>query len=1002
LLPILPDAYAAEAIEIVRDTADPRTRVAGILGLLERAPASERSELLSVALAAAEAIGGESELADAVLALAPHLSQQQLLRALDTSQRMSGWSAWRLLAGLAPYLRGALVNRALQLAQQLDPGEYQSKALLAIAMRLTEPQRSVMLIQAIRSAQLGSASSVVQVAAELAEHVSEVLLPEVLSLARSGRWAAERAGALLLVAARLTGKGRSAVLLEALAAARQVNTPAARSVRAAALAEIASLSTEPARSQLFSEALVAACASENSEARTAILAAIAERYGPEKGLDAIGTLLPPEDRPVHYSPSRLAADFPTLTPGEQRSIIELAIALIPKDTHILEDAWTHRWMRLSESREPLARPSAYLWIIRWQPGGGGPGPGDSGLAFVASTQPVPRVVNTGFATNGWPVQALDPSQSLRCGQSYYFWLEVGPPVAESIEVNPTELPEELPPESQLTVAIFAFGGEIQVFAGADVGELTLHADGTVDVARQPTEVAGVSADSWLVHHRLFFPIEVPQRSGRYRLRCCIYYRGLLVQSRLVSVLATRAGTRSVRALRSTLDYTLASRLEPAQLAQFASHDLSLMFNTDDGASHGLRVFSGSGDELFKSDARIDAQLLDDVISHTRGALQRVSWGRVGEWQEGQTYLYDGAPDFQRLTSDLKSLAIWGYRLYDVLINRLAGGSDATDHLGELMRQHRVVQIALKQDARFVIPAALIYDRPLDTNDEHVSICSDFLRALRDGEPMAALACFASGCASHEDETVVCPGGFWGYRHALGMPVSIASAPDLPGNIAYSAAPELAVSVSTDPDLVERVTHENALQQLRSDLGWTYADSRARTLQLLKDTRAQVVYFYCHGGVKNNIPYILVGYEENGITRDNIRSKRIRWVDPRPLVFINGCYTTAVRPEMALDFVSAFVENARASGVVGTEITIFEHLARRFAEQCLGRLLIGVPIGEAVRQSRLALLEQANPLGLVYIPFAVASLRLAPNAQDGTAAGREREGAERRFAVAESQ
>ena len=115
--------------------------------------------------------------------------------------------------------------------------------------------------------------------------------------------------------------------------------------------------------------------------------------------------------------------------------------------------------------------------------------------------------------------------------------------------------------------------------------------------------------------------------------------------------------------------------------------------------------------------------------------------------------------------------------------------------------------------------------------------------------------------------------------------------------------------------------------------------------------------------------------ERGITPDNLRWQRIRWEAPRPLIFINGCQTTALEPEQALEFVSAFVELAGASGVIGTEITVFEPLAGAFAEECLRRFLDGAPIGEAIRGARLALLAAANPLGLAYIPFVTASLRL---------------------------
>ena len=48
------------------------------------------------------------------------------------------------------------------------------------------------------------------------------------------------------------------------------------------------------------------------------------------------------------------------------------------------------------------------------------------------------------------------------------------------------------------------------------------------------------------------------------------------------------------------------------------------------------------------------------------------------------------------------------------------------------------------------------------------------------------------------------------------------------------------------------------------------------------------------------------------------------------------------------------------------------IAARIEDQ---RFLSGVPIGEAVRGTRLALLKAGNPLGLVYIPFVMASLRM---------------------------
>jgi hypothetical protein len=208
-----------------------------------------------------------------------------------------------------------------------------------------------------------------------------------------------------------------------------------------------------------------------------------------------------------------------------------------------------------------------------------------------------------------------------------------------------------------------------------------------------------------------------------------------------------------------------------------------------------------------------------------------------------------------------------------------------------------------------------------------------------------------------------------------MPVSIgAQADDVETEIRYSDAPWLTVAASTDPDFELRVDHERALKRMWGRVN--YAHTRSKTLSLMQTDLSHVVYFYCHGGVTGNVPYIKVGSpDERGITRSLLRRENIFWQNPRPLVFINGCHTTALEPEVALDLVSGFVETLNAAGVIGTEITIFESLACTFAEECLHHFLHGVPIGEAVRRGRLRLLQDGNPLGLVYDPFVLASLSL---------------------------
>jgi CHAT domain len=257
------------------------------------------------------------------------------------------------------------------------------------------------------------------------------------------------------------------------------------------------------------------------------------------------------------------------------------------------------------------------------------------------------------------------------------------------------------------------------------------------------------------------------------------------------------------------------------------------------------------------------------------------------------------------------------------------------------------------------------------------------RGARQREALEDTACIRGNCPCRADPVTVCPSGFWGFRHRLGLPLSIApeefSETDAKASaieITYDGRPELSVAVSPDPQFTLRQAHEEALRRLEPSPRWHYADTRAETIALLREQRAHVIYFYCHGGTVNNIAYIQVGSrEESGITPEALRAYGIRWLDVRPLVFINGCHTTALEPAQAINFVSALIENAAAAGVIGTEITNFESLAGTFAEECLQRFLAGTELGEAVRQARLALLRRGNPLGLIFIPFALPSLRL---------------------------
>jgi hypothetical protein len=349
-------------------------------------------------------------------------------------------------------------------------------------------------------------------------------------------------------------------------------------------------------------------------------------------------------------------------------------------------------------------------------------------------------------------------------------------------------------------------------------------------------------------------------------------------------------------------------------------------------------------------------------------LRLTCWGKPTEWNN-DTYRYEPAvPDAERnkrMGEDLIALARRGAILYNTAVKDLTGGVQGQRELRKLMRTPGMVQLASKISANDIVPIALFYDYRLDSQEPNLTLCPDFMASLASGRPLIDEPCFQGACtqANEPNLTVVCPGGFWGFRHDIGMPYpSRPRGPEVATKIAYQQQAQMEVAYYSDFPMIS-----GHLSKLAT-LGFT----------LLQQPAPQLVYFYCHGAETNTIPFLRVGNSKNQeyIATDNFANYEVDWSATRPLVFINGCHTTALSPAKALGFVKAFIEDTSAAGVIGTEITIFEPLAQTFAEAFLVQFVAGTPLGRAIRAARLALLAQHNPLGLVYMPHAYAGLVMA--------------------------
>ena len=609
-------------------------------------------------------------------------------------------------------------------------------------------------------------------------------------------------------------------------------------------------------------------------------------------------------------------------------------------------------------------------------------------SISAAPETKPAVVSTGFAPQHDPAQPLTPQQPLYAGRPYYFWTQIGEQVAQSIELQTVSIPKEYAQAgARLKVVLFAFPGELILDPAACIGELQVGDNGAATVIQQPAEIPNTA----LSKQRLFFPVRVADTAkvgATLSLRCSIYCNQVLLQSRLVSVEigdprtdsdVPSAGDRPV--LRSFLDYSIAERLgDSSSLHRVTPHKLSVLLNENSDGTHSFRFFGAQSGKDIRSDATLDADTLRSHVRKARGALRKVAWGDEEAWKGGsggQAYRYAEQPRgklLAQLLEDLIPLAVSGSRFYVGIVRSLVGSTAASYQLQELMRTPGFVQIASKVTARHIVPAALLYDQPLDDGQPASAyrICPAFRAALDSPKPLEESDCFSGHCPSYDQDTIICPSGFWGFRHYLGMPLTGPNCVEPQPQITYDQAPHLSVGVSLE--LREFAVHERALRGLRKDLVWQCEASAAAIFQMMREGQSHVVYFYCHGGVIRDMPYLEVG-RTDVITPSSLFRKHICWQDPRPLVFLNGCHTTALDPEQVMDLVTEFVEIGQATGVIGTEITIFEPLARAFAEDCLGRFLAGQPIGQAIRGARLGLLKSCNPLGLAYDPFVLATVSL---------------------------
>jgi hypothetical protein len=588
------------------------------------------------------------------------------------------------------------------------------------------------------------------------------------------------------------------------------------------------------------------------------------------------------------------------------------------------------------------------------------------------------LVRTGLADGVDASRSLGPEQPLRRSHSYYFWMELGATELHepTLDREPEPIPvSDLPPDAQLTVSVFAGPGGLEVVGDSASARLKCQPDGSLQIQQRAATPAGVSQQT--LSRRLYFEIRTPVASGVARLRCNIYHKGVLLQARLLRVHVDLAPPPDEPALETVLDYNFTSTFAPRYLQGIHEHGMSLLMNDDDDGTHTFYFFGGDQAQPQVKQAHFGETELIERIGVLRRKLRVAAWGDEEPWRD-QAYNYVTTGRIQDLTAHLALLAKHGRVFYLDLARKLTSSLDELERLEAQTRRPQRVQFAARFGSKEYAPLALLYDYPLDTDapSSGYRLCDSFEAALADGTPLQDTACFQGACpdVAHDPHGVVCPGGFWGYRHSLGFPEAEKPGANIRTRIEYADKPHVTVGIGDGLGL--GAAHQHSLEQLLAPAEADFRSSRKGIIDLLKRGHDHLVYFYCHGGLaQGSRLYLRFGEHDDPFTTAALMDEHIVWRDSNPLVFLNGCRTGAIGPAAFSSAADDFRYHA-ACGVVATEITVFEESASLFAERFLDHFIGGTEVGEAIRLARVQLLqEHRDPMGLAYIPFTLSSTSL---------------------------
>ncbi len=396
-------------------------------------------------------------------------------------------------------------------------------------------------------------------------------------------------------------------------------------------------------------------------------------------------------------------------------------------------------------------------------------------------------------------------------------MQIGRRLPESIVANPVPVPE-----TQLEPFLERDGFHLRVVLSSRQFEIL---DAEQELVLPP------AGPSKMIHFRL----RTPPADDSLQLRAAIYYQNNLLQS--IRVTADAEGNRA------EVEYCLCGTMHDVDM--YPPRSVNFLLNESRDGTH---TFAVAGTDIRENFTFTEGEMRN-ALRETRRTLLEIC-ARLDV--NGNPIGYRFASETNRGTraqfeKDIRKLAYAGRDLYAVFVTNKNQTFAKKLRASLIPKFH--IQVAAMRSAKYVFPWSLVYDKLLLEEESNV-VCPEFLADVEGSRGFRCLS--SSGCPNVNDSNVICPSGFWGYRHVIEQPPSIAqeettAARDLPLRLDVTGDPKLMMAVSLE--LAHADKHYKELKRVRPYQIDLTRDKKATVDAMLGQPAPNLVYFYCHGGTK---------------------------------------------------------------------------------------------------------------------------------------------------------